>query len=91
MQALRARLEAVLSVDASSALQQVAVPTLYLQATHDWVVPAAAGQRIRQLKADLQWASFDAPHFLLQTHSRQAAEAICSFARALMMSQTPGT
>lgn len=89
VEALRARLNAVLAADVSSALRQVAVPMLYLQAAQDWVVPAAAGQRVRQLKADLQWASFDAPHFLLQTHSRQAAEAICSFAAALMVDPMP--
>jgi pimeloyl-[acyl-carrier protein] methyl ester esterase len=79
--ALRARLAAILSIDVSAKLAAVTVPTLYLRATEDSLVPTAAGDLIAQLKPDCRIVEIAAPHFLLQAQPSRAAEAIGMFAR----------
>lgn len=82
-QALRARLQAVLSVDVSEKLRQVRVPALYLQATQDRVVPTGALGVIERNLPAIQVVSFEAPHFLLQVVPQAAANAVGAFARSL--------
>jgi pimeloyl-[acyl-carrier protein] methyl ester esterase len=79
--ALRARLAAVLSVDVSAKLAMVTVPTLYLRATEDSLVPRAAGDLVAQLNPGCRIVDIAAPHFLLQAAPSQAAEAIGMFAK----------
>lgn len=81
--AKRARLRAVLSVDVSTKLQAVEVPVLYLQAARDQVVPASALRHIQRVFPPVQVASFDAPHFLLQTVPAEAARAVTAFVQGL--------
>lgn len=78
--ALRTRLRSVLSVDVSAQLAVVRVPVLYLRATHDRVVPAAASQLISRLKPDTRIVEIDAPHFLLQAAPAEAARQVETFA-----------
>jgi pimeloyl-ACP methyl ester carboxylesterase len=80
--AMRARVHAVLSVDASADLARVQVPTLYLRATHDRVVPVAAARRVTRLKPDTQIVELPGPHFLLQVAPVEAAKAIQAFVDA---------
>ena len=79
--ALRARLAAVLSIDVSVKLAAVPVPTLYLRATEDSLVPPAAGDLIVQLKSGCRVVEIAGPHFLLQVAPSRAAEAIGTFAK----------
>ena len=79
--ALRARLASVLAVDVSSKLAAVKVPTLYLRALRDRVVPVGASQRVLELNPQVRIAQFEAPHFLLQAAPVEAAHAVGGFIR----------
>jgi pimeloyl-ACP methyl ester carboxylesterase len=73
---LRARLQAVLDVDVSARLASIQVPTLYLQAERDRLVPPAAATLIAHHAPATQVASVDAPHGLLQAAPAVAAALI---------------
>lgn len=81
--ALRARMRAVLAVDACDRLAACEVPILYLRAKRDRLVPRAASQLVAQLKPATKLAEFDAPHFLLQTLPVQAAQEVADFVRSV--------
>lgn len=76
---LRARLQAVLAVDVCTQLRSVSVPTLYLCAMQDRVVPRAAGQLIQKLLPRTRLVDVVAPHFLLQAAPVAAASVIREF------------
>jgi pimeloyl-ACP methyl ester carboxylesterase len=78
---LKSRLEAVASIDVSSKLLEVTVPTLDLRATHDRVVSGASGDYIRKIHPGVDVADLDAPHLLLQAVPGAALAAIATFAR----------
>ncbi|WP_188564808.1 alpha/beta fold hydrolase [Undibacterium terreum] len=84
--AFRARLRAVLEVDVSAQMKSVRVPTLYLQALQDRLVPAEAGSYITSVSPEAQVISIDAPHFLLQVASDKAANIVKNFASSLYSS-----
>lgn len=77
--ALRARARAVLSVDVTARLAQLAVPVLYLRAAEDRLVPASASRLIAALAPASVIVEFAAPHFLLQVLPTQAADSIHAF------------
>ena len=79
--AFRARLRSVLSVDVSRQLCATVVPTMYLRAIHDRVVPATASRLISQLKPSTRVVAIDGPHFLLQAAPAEAALAVRQFVR----------
>lgn len=79
--ALRARLRAVLSVDASAKLAACTLPTLYLCASHDRVVPRSAARHVARLKPSTEVIHVEAPHFMLQAVPAQAASAVLRFMR----------
>jgi pimeloyl-[acyl-carrier protein] methyl ester esterase len=76
---LRARAQAVLSVDTRSHLADIQVPVLYLQATRDWVVPAAALVEMQRVLPGIQVTEIDGPHFLLQARPGLCAKQIVAF------------
>lgn len=76
---LRARLQAVLSIDATAALVQCTVPVLYLQASADRLVPAMALAPIRQHCRALSVCAVRGPHGLLQAAPQASAAAIRAF------------
>jgi pimeloyl-[acyl-carrier protein] methyl ester esterase len=76
---LKARLEAVASVDVSEQLPRVTVPTLDLRATGDRVVSRASGDPIRKLLPQVEIAELDAPHLMLQAVPQQSLAAIRRF------------
>jgi pimeloyl-ACP methyl ester carboxylesterase len=78
--AFRARLRAVLNVDVSAEMKLVQVPTLYLVALQDRLVPLAASSYVTSVRPDTQVIPVDAPHFLLQVASDEAASLIRKFA-----------
>jgi pimeloyl-ACP methyl ester carboxylesterase len=87
--AMRARVRAMLSVNASGDLARVKVPTLYLRATQDRLVPAAAAHHITRLKPDTRVVELPGPHFLLQVAPVEAAKAIQAFVDTVASPSTP--
>lgn len=81
--AMRARMRAVLSVDVSADWVRVEVPTLYLRATQDRVVPASVAREVMQLKPDTRIVELSGPHFLLQVAPAEAVQAIQAFVDGL--------
>jgi pimeloyl-ACP methyl ester carboxylesterase len=79
--ALRARVRAVLCVDVSAQLAEADVPVLYLRASRDRVVPAAASRLVAQLNPSTRVVQLEAPHFLLQAAPAEAAQAVRAFMR----------
>ncbi len=78
-EAWRARLQAVRDTDLTSQLQRIAVPTLYLQAARDRLVPARAGRYLRRHMPRAEFVTLDAPHCLLQCAAEEAAARILDF------------
>ncbi len=81
---LRARLGAVREVDASNALAQLRVPVLWLRATEDRLVSAAAAEHAARRCAMLTVVAIEAPHCLLQTTPHEAVRALQAFACGIM-------
>lgn len=80
---LRHRAALTLRVDVSAQLARIAVPVLYLRATQDRLVAAAAGRQIMAEAPKAELVEIAGPHMLLQACPRQAAEAVLSFAARL--------
>ena len=78
---MQSRMRAVRAVNVTARLRDVLVPTLYLRAKHDWVVPRSAGDLIARLKPDTEFLELPGPHFLLQTQPFASAKAITRFLR----------
>ena len=76
---LKKRLAEVLSVDVTGKLADISVPSLYLRAAHDHIVPRAAGDLIGKRMTDVRIVEFDVPHFLLQVAPERAAQVIREF------------
>jgi pimeloyl-ACP methyl ester carboxylesterase len=76
---LRARLKSVLTVDVSEKLASLAVPILYLRASHDRVVPRKASEYICKLCPRTKVVQIEAPHLLLQAAPAEASKAIGAF------------
>jgi pimeloyl-ACP methyl ester carboxylesterase len=76
---LKARLEAVASIDVTEKLRRVMLPILYLRAKHDRVVSLASCDYIRKICPSVEVAELDAPHLLLQTIPQPAKAAIGNF------------
>lgn len=81
--AIRARVAAVLSSNASVKLKAVKVPLLYLLAAHDRVVPASAAKHIVQVLPATRVVTVEAPHFLLQVAPTAASRAVGTFMRQM--------
>ena len=76
-------MRAVLSVDTSALLPKIVVPSLYLRAKQDRLVPQAALEHIKALLPSIAVATIDAPHCLLQANPAAASAAIRTFMREL--------
>jgi pimeloyl-ACP methyl ester carboxylesterase len=76
---LRARTEAVASIDVSERLSCVTVPTLYLRAKNDLLVSRASCDHIKKTLPSVEVVELDAPHLLLQTVPQEAYAAIRGF------------
>jgi pimeloyl-ACP methyl ester carboxylesterase len=77
------RMKEVQQVNVVDKLAQVRVPSMYLQATQDRIVPAQAARVIQRALAGLQVERFEGPHGLLQAAPIATAQAIDNFCRAL--------
>lgn len=76
----RARMRAILGVDVVAQLAQVAMPVLYLCASKDRVMPAAASQIIVRTRPATRLVTIEGPHALLQCMPKECASAIRAFA-----------
>jgi len=77
--ALRARLQAVLSIDVSADLARVTAPILYLRASEDRLIPKRASDLIKQLQPSAQLKEIEGPHCLLQAAPAAAVQVIREF------------
>ncbi|HEX5424169.1 MAG TPA: alpha/beta hydrolase [Candidatus Acidoferrales bacterium] len=75
----RARIGALLRVDATACLSAINVPILDLRAMKDGIVPNRAGDEIRKRGREVRAIDMEGPHFLLQAKPSQAAEVIHKF------------
>jgi pimeloyl-ACP methyl ester carboxylesterase len=73
------RATSALAVDRSAALARITLPVLDLRASHDRVVPSAAGHVIKACLPHTRVRTIHAPHFLLQARPADAARAIQDF------------
>jgi pimeloyl-ACP methyl ester carboxylesterase len=80
---LRARLEAVVAVDASAALASVKVPVVYLQATQDALVPARAAQLALKACPAMRVVPIRGPHCLLQAAPAETAALVAALVREI--------
>jgi len=76
---LAARVREVLRVDVCSLLEKIDVPTLYLQATRDRVVPSRSVRAIQRALPRMQVAAIDAPHPILQRRAAKSAAVVAAF------------
>jgi pimeloyl-ACP methyl ester carboxylesterase len=76
---LRARLAAAANVDVTVQLRSLDVPTLYLQASEDAVVPSEAAEVFSQVARRSSVEVVVGPHFLLQCVPSAAAKSIVCF------------
>ncbi|OEC39897.1 hypothetical protein A7D27_17430 [Pseudomonas sp. 1D4] len=78
---LAARLRAVATVDLRARLTELQVPSLYLQARQDRLVPARTARAMARRTRGFNLVRLDGPHALLQAHPLASAEAIMAFYR----------
>jgi pimeloyl-ACP methyl ester carboxylesterase len=78
---LRTRVAGILNVDVTDRCADIRVPTLYLRAARDRVVPESAARLIVRALPGARIVALDAPHFLLQTAPNEAAKVVRQFLR----------
>jgi pimeloyl-[acyl-carrier protein] methyl ester esterase len=76
---LVARLRAIARVDVSDDLRAITLPTLYMRATEDRLVPRSAGDYYARLARAGRVVDLEGPHFLLQARPTLAATEIRKF------------
>jgi pimeloyl-ACP methyl ester carboxylesterase len=76
---LRARFRAVLDVDVTADLRELDLPTLYLRASEDRLVPHSCAESIARAAPQTSIVEIEGPHLLLQTTPSRAAAAIADF------------
>ena len=83
--ALRARLKAALTIDASDQLSKISVPTLYLRATLDRAVPKSASELILRHIPGLQMELWTLTHHMrcCSANRKKAENAMTTFPFAL--------
>ena len=80
---LKERLNDVISVDMTAELSGLNIAVLYLQASHDSLVPAEAGRHIMEVYPRTQLLRLAGPHCLLQAAAADSAKAIQDFCVSL--------
>ena len=78
---IRKRIEEVMDVDVSEDLSKVAIPSMYLRASHDRVVPRAASELISSILPEIQLKTVAGPHFLLQAAPVESGKIVAEFTR----------
>jgi pimeloyl-ACP methyl ester carboxylesterase len=78
-QVVRERLREIARVDASGQLARVRVPILYLQGSHDRLVPRSAAGQVVRLAPQTKVVAVEGPHLLLQCAPKQCGQVIREF------------
>jgi pimeloyl-[acyl-carrier protein] methyl ester esterase len=78
---LRSRMNAVACTNVVEMLRSIAVPVLYLRASEDRLVPPTASRLVLENVPHARLVELVAPHFLLQTAPKEAAELVEEFMR----------
>lgn len=73
------RLREIANVDVTNILQKCELPILYLRAKNDRMVYESSMKLVEKLGKNVTVEKFDAPHMLLQTQPKKAAESIKKF------------
>ncbi|MFZ2269932.1 MAG: hypothetical protein WAV95_20340 [Azonexus sp.] len=76
---LRARIQAILAADVSGLLPDIRLPLLYLRASEDRIIPAAAAELVLSLAPQTRLVEFPAPHFLLQAQPLPVSSALTRY------------
>ena len=76
---LACRAREALSANFESDFMRVAAPMLYLKGTKDRLLLPGVARALQKRRPNLEVASLDAPHFLLQRRPEQAATVISEF------------
>jgi len=76
---IRRRLHEVLTLDVTTHLAAIVLPTLILQATRDRIVPRAATRLLVQRTPRALVADIEGPHLLLQSRPAESAAAVLRF------------
>jgi len=76
---LSARLRAILACDVRTALSQVTLPILYIEARQDRLVPVSCLEEILQINPRAVVVSIDGPHLILQREPQKAADVVNLF------------
>lgn len=78
-QVIKYRAKQVLRVDVLTEFASLKLPLLYLQARQDRLIWSFNAKTLQHLQPSMQVVKLDAPHFLLQAISKQAAHCIKDF------------
>ena len=76
---LASRTREVIRVNVAAELSRIDCPILYIQGQHDLVVPSGNLRRILRIKPEIHSVQLPAPHMVLQTQPKLAAEAMSHF------------
>jgi pimeloyl-[acyl-carrier protein] methyl ester esterase len=80
---MKVRLAAVLGVDVTAQMATIKVPTLYLQAKDDRLVPSSASRHICSANPKTQMVEIKGPHCLLQAEPVDAAKVVTDFIHSI--------
>ena len=69
------------NVDVRALLDRIRVPTLYLRATEDRLVPRSAAASFKRFAPSARVVEIEGPHFLLQANPVETARVISGFVR----------
>jgi pimeloyl-ACP methyl ester carboxylesterase len=81
-----ARLNDVATVNVAGEAASIEVPTLYLRASADRVVPGSAGEAIQRYIPHASITELAGPHLLLQACAHEAAKRIKEFSAGVCAS-----
>jgi pimeloyl-[acyl-carrier protein] methyl ester esterase len=76
---LSGRVREVLDCDARNDLARTTVPVLYLRAFHDRLLSASCQREILQIRPDVEVATIEGPHMLLQREPQKVANLVVPF------------
>ena len=76
---VRQRLREIARADASEQLARVHVPILYLQASHDRLVPPSAAEQVVRIAPATKVVKIEGPHLVLQCAPKQCGQVIREF------------
>jgi pimeloyl-ACP methyl ester carboxylesterase len=83
-QAVQERLREIARVDVSAELARIRVPIVYLQASHDRLVPPSAAKQVARIAPQTKIVEIEGPHLLLQCAPKQCGQTIREFVRSYL-------